>query len=375
MKHIESLLAHVGCNVDASTGAVVSPIHMASTFERATDGSYPKGFVYSRLGNPTRTELENVLARLEGGDAARTFSSGMAASNAILQALPPGARVVLSDDLYFGLRHLAETVFGPSGLTIETVDLTDPIVLEKTFSTPADLVWLETPSNPLLRVLDIKKVAGFARSAGALTVVDGTWTTPLLQKPLELGADLVVHSLTKYIAGHSDVLGGAIISRKECSLFERIEMLQESAGAVLDPFSCWLTLRGLRTLSVRLERQCATAASLAHFLTAHQGVQVVHFPGLPSHPGHDIAQAQMSAFGAMISIEVRGSESKARGVAAHAQTFRRATSLGGTESLIEHRASVEGPESTTPSNLLRLSIGLEHLEDLTDDLDRALRAM
>jgi cystathionine gamma-synthase len=374
MPHPETLLAHVGCTPDPATGAVVAPPVLSSTFARAADGSYPHGYLYSRLGNPTRDDLETALTELEGGAACATFASGMAAAAAVLQALRPGDHVILADDVYYGVRSLLTDVFAHWDLAVTSVDLTDLDAFADALRPETRLVWAETPSNPLLKITDLRAVARQARAAGTHLLVDGTWTTPLLQRPLDLGADLVLHSITKYLSGHSDVLGGAVIARTENAFFERIRTMQTIGGSALDPFSAWLAMRGMRSLAARLRMQCATARRLAEMLEAHDRVTRIHYPGLPSHPGHAVARRQMRDFGGMLSFEVNGTAEDAMAVAARVQVFRRATSLGGTESLIEHRASIEPPESTTPPTLLRVSVGLEHADDLADDLRQALAA-
>ena len=375
MPHLETLLAHAGCHPDPVTGAVVAPPHFATTYERAADGSYPHGYLYSRHANPTRSDFEATLAATEAGQACSAFSSGMAAAAAVLQSLRPGDHIILADDVYYGVRQFVETTFAPWGLTWTVADLTTVGTLHDACRPTTRLVWAETPSNPLLKITDLAAVAQVAHDAGALLLVDSTWATPLGQQPLQLGADLVLHSVTKYLAGHSDVLGGALVvgDRPEAlSLFERVRTLQQQAGAVFDPFGAWLALRGMRSLAARFALQCATAGRLARFLNGHAGVARVHYPGLESHPGHAVAAQQMRLFGGMLAFEVAGTEADAMAVAARVETFRRATSLGGTESLIEHRASVEPPSSSTPRTLLRVSVGLEHVDDLLADLSRAL---
>jgi cystathionine gamma-synthase len=296
----------------------------------------------------------------------------MAAATAILQAMLPGDHLILPDDVYHGIRLLVQDIFVPWGLDYSLVDLTNPEALEAALTPRTRLVWIETPSNPLLKITDIQEVVRQARTRNCRVVVDGAWTTPLLQLPLSLGADFVIHSVTKYLAGHSDVLGGAVIARKAGAFFERIRQIQISAGAVMDPFGAWLALRGMRSLTARLQLQCRSARSIAEFLDQHPAVERVHFPGLKSHPGHPVAAKQMRDFGGMLSFEAGSSAAAALSVAAATRIFKRATSLGGTESLIEHRASIEAPPTLTPLNLLRLSIGLEHVDDLLADLDQAL---
>ena len=370
--HLETLLAHAGCTAESDTGDVVAPLHLSSTFERAPDGTYPHGYRYSRTGNPTRADLETTLAEMEGGAAGAAFASGMAAALTVLQALPADAHIILPDDMYYGVRQLATEVFADRRLSFSDADLADPDALDDALREDTALVWIETPSNPLLKITDIAAVAERAHAAGARVIVDGTWTTPLLQRPLDLGADLVLHSVTKYLSGHSDVLGGTLITAQEDDFWQQIRTVQQTGGAVLDPFSAWLALRGMRSLAPRLRQQCASARRVANFLYAHERVTAVHYPGLPDHPGHAVASEQMRDYGAMCSFEIEGGREAAMTVAARAETFRRATSLGGTESLIEHRASIEPENSPTPEALLRLSIGLEHIDDLIDDLDRAL---
>lgn len=375
MAHLETVIAHAGCKPDAATGAIVSPIHLSTTFEREADGSYPHSYIYSRSENPNRNQLEETLAHLEGGATGLAFASGMAASTAVIQALQPGDHVILADDVYYGMRRLMSTLFTPWGVQVTAVDLTDVDHLEAAFQPNTRLVWAETPSNPLLKITDLAAVAERTHAHSALLAVDNTWATPLLQRPLDLGADIAVHSLTKYIAGHSDVLGGGVIVRENDAFAEKLRALQTGAGPVLDPFSSWLTLRGLRSLSARLRVQCDNARRVAAFLDTHPNVARVYFPGLTSHPGHAVAHAQMQDFGGMLSFEVHGGADEAMQVAAHVTVFRRATSLGGTESLIEHRASIESPPTATPQALLRVSLGLEHPDDLIADLDHALKVL
>lgn len=370
--HIETLLAQAGCPEDPETGAVVAPIHLSTTFVRDVDGTYPRGFMYSRANNPTRQLFEQTLAQLESGQACAAFSSGMAAVMAIFQSMRPGDHIILPDDAYHGIRQLAKDIFEPWGLKFSQVDLTDKTALEQAFTKNTRLVWVETPSNPLLKITDINYVAQCAHAHDCIIVVDGAWTTPLLQKPLLLGADLVLHSVTKYLAGHSDVLGGAIIAKQTGDFFDRIRQIQTSGGAVMDPFGSWLTLRGMRSLSARLSMQCQSAHRIANFLEEHDAVARVYYPGLSHHPGHLIAKTQMNGFGGMLSFEIKGDAQRALKMAAATHVFKRATSLGGTESLIEHRASIETPPTSTPDNLLRLSIGLEHIDDLLMDLEQAL---
>ncbi len=370
--HLETLAVHAGIEPDTATGAVTPPIHLATTFERAADGSFPSGYVYTRGGNPTRTALERALATLQGGVDAAAFASGSAAAAAVFRALRPGDHAIVPRDLYHGIRRLLHDVLGPWGLEFTTVDPTDAANVADAIRDDTRLIWVETPSNPTLGITDVAAVAKIARSAGATLAVDATWTPPGVQDPFALGADLVVHSTTKYLGGHSDVLGGAVITRTQSPTFERVRALQTTEGAVPDPFACWLVMRGLRTLPYRMRGHTENAAKVATFLSGHPSVASTLYPGLPEHPGHAVAMRQMTGFGGMLSFRVRGGRDAAMAVAARVRLFTRATSLGGVESLIEHRASIEGEGSTTPDDLLRVSVGLEHPDDLIADLRQAL---
>lgn len=376
--HLETLAIHAGKEIDAATRAVMPPIHLSTTFERAEDGSYPGGFSYSRADNPNRQALEDTLCALEGGSCAASFASGMAAIMSVFQALRPGDHVLVPDDIYYGTRVMIEKIFQPWGLAYDTIDMTDLDAVQAALRPETRLIWIETPSNPLLKITDVRAVAELAHSVGAVCVCDATWPTPMLQRTLELGADLAMHSTTKYLGGHSDLLGGAVIAREHSEFFDRVVTVQRSGGAVPSPFDCWLLLRGIRTLPHRMRVHCENAAKVAAFLNQHPKVCKVHYPGLESHPGHAIATRQMShGFGGMLSFEVcpdglHSGEQNARRLASRTQIFTQATSLGGVESLIEHRASVEGPASKTPKNLLRVSVGLEHPDDLIADLEEAL---
>jgi cystathionine gamma-synthase len=371
--HIETIAVHAGHSPDPSTGAVTPPIHLSTTFEREPDGQYRSGLVYSRYANPNRTALEECLARLEGGAGAACFSSGSAATATVLQTLAPGAHVIAPDDAYFGTTKLMRDIFGPWKLEVTAADMTDLACVERAIRHNTRLVWVETPSNPLLRVVDVARIAEIAHAHGALCAVDNTWATPVLQQPLALGADVAMHSMTKYLGGHSDVLGGALVWRAGGELADRLRAIQTSMGAVPSPFECWLTMRGIRTLPWRMRAHSANALVLAEHLRSHDRIEAVHYPGLVDHPAHDVAKRQMTAFGGMMSIQVRGGRDAAMSLAARLRIVTRATSLGGTESLIEHRASVEGPGTRAPESLLRLSVGLENVDDLIEDFDRALR--
>ena len=371
---IETIAVHAGHAPDAATGAVTPPIHLSTTFEREPDLSFRGGFLYSRYSNPNRQALEQCLAELEGGGAAACFSSGSAATAAVLQSLEPEAHVILSEDAYYGTIKLVRDVFGPWHLRFTTVDMTDVASVQRAITERTKVVWAESPSNPLVRVVDIAAVSRVARKAGAWLVVDNTWATPVLTRPLTLGADIVMHSTTKYLGGHSDVLGGALIASAEThALFAKCRAVQQLAGAVPSPFECWLAIRGIRTLPWRVRAQTENAVRVAAFLESHAKVEAVHYPGLKSHPAFEIARRQMSAPGAMMAFQVRGGREAAIAFTNRLRLITRATSLGGTETLIEHRQSVEGPETRAPENLLRMSVGLEHSDDLIEDLGQALQ--
>ena len=357
---------------DPTTKGVKPAIHMSTTFEREADGSYPAGYIYSRLGNPNRELLETSLAELEGGDAARAFSSGSAATFTLLNTLKPGDHVIAPIDVYHGTASIFKEIMAPWGLLCSFVDMTNIGEVQNSIRPNTKLFWTESPSNPLLKITDIRKVSELAHSNNALCVSDNTWMTPALQQPFSLGADAIIHSTTKYLSGHSDVLGGAIIVKEQNNLLGRINNLQSTIGSVPSPFDCWLVLRGIQTLFIRMQTHTANAEKIATYLSSHPEIEAVHYPGLETHDGHQIATEQMDSFGGMLSIQIRGGKNKAMSVAAKTSLFTAATSLGGTSSYIEHRASIEGPETHTPDNLLRLSVGLEHPDDLIEDLSQAL---
>ena len=371
---IETIAVHAGHDVDPATAAVTPPIHLSTTFAREADGSYRAGFLYSRYANPNRTALEKCLAALEGGAAASAFASGSSATMTLIHAIGPGAHIVMGDDAYFGTIKLARDVFGPWGIELSLVDMSDLGAVQAAMKPNTKLVWIETPSNPLLRVADIKAIVDIAHTGGAMCTVDNTWGTPVLQRPLDLGADVSMHSTTKYIGGHSDVLSGALIFREAGDLATRVNTIQMTAGAVPSPFECWLAMRGVRTLAVRVRTQSANAMALAEFLEKHPKVERVHYPGLASHSAHAIAKKQMALFGGMLSVQAGVHREESIAIASRLELFTQATSLGGTESLVEHRASVEGPGTKAPENLLRVSVGLENIDDLMEDFDRALNA-
>jgi cystathionine gamma-synthase len=371
--HIETLAVHAGHQPDPATGAVTPPIHLSTTFQRDIDGAYPRGFMYGRYDNPNRQMLEACLAELDRAEACAAFGSGQAATSAVFQALKPGDHVVAPLDVYFGTAKLLKEVLTPWGLQVSFTDLTDLDALKAAIRPNTRLVWAETPSNPLLKITDIAAVAEIAHAAGARLACDHTWATPVLSDVLGLGADIAVHATTKYLGGHSDVLGGAVSLKRADEFHERIRLIQGSMGGVPGPFDCWLLMRGIKTLALRVRAQSANAAKIAEFLRSHPQVEAVHYPGLPGHPGHEIAKRQMSMFGAMLSVQVRGGQNEAMAAVGRCRLFTRATSLGGVESLIEHRKSNEAPDSATPDNLLRVSVGIEHADDLIADLDQALR--
>ncbi|MGF1463122.1 MAG: trans-sulfuration enzyme family protein [Maricaulaceae bacterium] len=362
---------HTGHSVDPLTGAVAEAIQPSTTFARDADYELI-GHDYARTGNPNRESWEACLTALEGGAAALAFASGLAAQAALFQAvLKPGAVVVLPTDMYHGGRRLAREVFGPWDVQTR---IADPLDREATAQAlvGADLLWIETPSNPTLKIIDIAALAELARANGALAVCDNTLATPLLQSPLHLGCAVVLHASTKYLAGHSDVTGGALMFAETGEVFDRCRTVQHLAGAVPSAFDCWLARRGAMSLSARLAQQSATALSLAQWLAAHPEIARVHYPGLPEHPGHGLAQRQMRGAGGVLSFELADGAEAALGVARRLSLIIRATSFGGAHSTIEHRASIEGPDSPTPKGLLRLSCGLEDAEDLRADLAQAL---
>jgi cystathionine gamma-synthase len=368
---IETLAVHAGHTIDPATGAVSAPIHLSTTFERDIEGSYSRGFMYTRNNNPNREALERGVSMLEAGEAAAAFGSGTAAAMALFQALAPGDHVLAHVDAYYGTTRLLREIFLRWGLEADFIDMSNLEEVKKALRPQTKLAWTETPSNPLLKVVDLAAVAEIVHNAGALCVCDNTWA-PILQRPFDLASDLILHSTTKYFGGHCDVAGGIVVAKKESEFFKRVRAIQYSGGAVPSPFDCWLILRGMRTLPWRMRAHSENGMKIAEFLAQHPKVEGVHYPGLRSHPGHEIARRQMSMFGGMLAFQVKDGGEAAMSVAAKTKIFIRATSLGGVESLIEHRASIEGPGTTSPENLLRLSIGLENAHDLIEDLDQAL---
>ncbi len=374
-KGLQTLSIHAGRTVDPSTGAVTPPLHTSTTFERDPDGEFSRGYAYIRDATPNRDSLEACITALEGGDETISFGSGMAASMAVFQALSPGDHVLLHRDVYYGVRELMQGFFAKWGLTHTLADMRDPSAIAKALRPETKLFWVETPTNPLIEVVDISAVAQAAKAAKALLVCENTFATPVLQRPFELGADLVVHSLTKYLSGHSDAMGGSVTLKGNPELAAQIREFQHTAGAILSPFDCWLILRGAQTLVPRLRLHCENARHVAEFLSSHKKVERVRYPGLPNDPGHGVAKKQMKDFGGMLSFEVAGGRAEAFAVAAKLKIVLRATSLGGTHSLIEHRASIEGPTTRAPESLLRMSVGLEDAADLIADLDQALSSL
>jgi len=371
----ETKAIHVGQDPEAEYGAVNVPIYQTSTYAQEGVGK-PKRYDYARAGNPTREALQTVLAALEGGRHGLCFASGLAAETTLLLArLRPGDHVVLGDDVYGGTYRLLARVLSDWGVELDTVDLTDADSLRKVVRAETRVVWVESPTNPFLKVVDIAETARIAHDAGAWCVVDNTFATPYLQRPLELGADAVVHSVTKYLGGHSDLIGGALILDDD-ETAERLRFLQNAVGAVPGPMDCYLALRGVKTLAVRMDAHCRGARRVAEFLAAHERVARVHYPGHPDHPQHEVAARQMGDFGGMVSFEV-GDPDEAVRVAESTELFFLGESLGGVESLIEvpgpmTHASVAGSPLEVPPTLIRVSVGIEHPDDLVEDLSRAL---
>ncbi len=372
----ETLAIHAGQEPDPATGAVVPPIYQVSTYKQDGVGGLRGGYEYSRSANPTRTALEVCLAEIEGGARGLAFASGLAAEDALLRAVcKPGDHVIIPDDAYGGTYRLFAKVAEPWGVAFDPVPLGDIAAVRAAVRPETKIIWVETPTNPLLGIADIAALAAVAHDAGALLVVDNTFASPYLQRPLDLGADAVVHSTTKYIGGHSDVVGGALITA-DPALGERLAFHQNAMGAVAGPFDSWLTLRGIKTLGVRMDRHCANAERIVEMLTRHPAVRQVLYPGLPSHPGHDIAAKQMKAFGGMVSFRMESEEAAVQ-VCERTKLFTLGESLGGVESLIEHpgrmtHASAAGSPLEVPADLVRLSVGIEDVHDLRRDLEQAL---
>ena len=369
---------HDGQEFDPTTGAIIPPIYQTSTFVQDGIGGLRGGYEYGRSGNPTRTSLETLLASLEGGVRALSFASGLAAEDALLRAaLRPGDHIVLGNDAYGGTHRLIERIHGDWGIRNTSVDLADLDAVRGALASDGTrMLWIETPSNPLMKISDIAALAELGHAAGAIVVVDNTFASPALQQPLSFGADVVVHSTTKYLGGHSDVIGGALVFAEE-ELAEKAKFLQFAAGAVSSPMDAWLTVRGIKTLDVRLRRHSANAQAIAEALVGHDGIDAVYYPGLPDHPGHDLAARQMSGFGGMLSVAVSGGSAAARRFAESTRVFQLAESLGGVESLIGYpsemtHASVRGTALEVPDDIVRLSVGIEDVDDLLADVEQAL---
>lgn len=376
----ESLAVHSGQIADPTTGDVIPPVHFSTTYVQDGIGGLRHGFEYGRSGNPTRTALERQLAAIEGGSHAFSFASGLAAEDALLRAvLQPGDEVLLGNDVYGGTHRLLSRILGPWGVGVRVIDMHDlDVVAASLADRPARIVWVETPSNPLLKITDIARLAQLGHEAGALVVVDNTFASPALQQPISLGADVVVHSATKYLGGHSDVVGGALVVDDD-ELAEKVKFLQFAVGAVSGPLDAWLTTRGIKTLPLRMQRHSENAAAVAEFLSRHERVAKVYYPGLADHPGHDIAARQMSAFGGIVSLALADGPT-ARRFAESTRMFQLAESLGGVESLVNYpdemtHKSVRGTELAVPEEVVRLSVGIESVDDLVDDLDDALASL
>jgi len=368
---IQASLGH-----DIKSNPVSNSITLSSIFIRNKDGSYDGDFGYSRASNPNRKILERAIAELEYGEEAIAFASGMAAITAVFQTLKPGDHCIIPDDVYFNVTLLEEDILTDWGWEFTRVDASDPANVEQAIQANTRLIWLESPSNPLLKVTDIQAVCKLVNDKEILVAVDNTWPSPVLMNPLELGADISVHSTTKYFGGHSDVLGGCVVLKEKGALAEKIRNIQIICGAVPAPFDCWLVTRGIQTLPLRMRAQTENAQKLAEFLSAHPAIEDVFYPGLESHPGHEVAKKQMNnGFGAMISVLIKKGEQAAKDIVHRLELFTPASSLGGVESLVEHRRSIEGDRSTAPPNLVRISVGIEDSEDLINDWKQALNSL
>ena len=361
-------------NIKDGSGAVMSPIILSTTFERGEDGiSYPGGYFYSRYDNPNRHALENKLAKMENGAACVSFASGLAAATNVFQSLKSGDHIIIPDDTYFSIRSILDQMFGAFGISYSLVDMTDHAAVENAIQPNTVLIWMETPSNPSLKITDIEAIVNIAKKHNCFTVADNTWATPFYTRPADLGVDITLHSTTKYLGGHSDILGGALIFKETDERYERIRAFQKLGGAVPSPYDCWLLCRSLTTFVARMPIHSNNAAQLAQYLEAHPKIERVLYPGLTSHPQHTVAAKQMqNGFGGMLSILVKGDRATALKLANELQLFTHATSLGGVESLIEHRKSIEGEASPTADNLLRISAGIEDIKDLIADFAQAL---
>jgi cystathionine gamma-synthase len=380
MTEFSTRAVHAGQEPDPRTGAVIPPMYLTSTYVQDGVGGLREGYEYSRSGNPTRDSLQTLLADLDGGVAAYSFASGLAGEDALLRAtLEPGARVVMGNDVYGGTHRLVNRLHVPWGVQLVTVEMSEPDQVRAALaaSTAKTVLWIETPTNPLMKIADVELLAAIGHEAGALVVVDNTFASPALQQPLSLGADVVVYSTTKYLGGHSDVVGGAVVLRDR-ELADAVQFLQFGGGAISSPFDAWLTIRGIKTLSVRMERHSHNAQAIAEALLREPGVERVYYPGLPEHPGHDVAAKQMRGFGGMLSVALSGGPEAAKRFAESTELFALAESLGGVESLIGYpsemtHASVKGTELAVPENVVRLSVGIEDAGDLVADVTQALR--
>jgi len=368
----ETRAIHAGLNIGNPSSSVVPPISPSTIFEIDTEGRDENDLHYTRLGNPNRLQFEAVIASLENGAAAAAFSSGIAAATAVLQALDPGDHIIIPEDVYAGNRKMVKNIMNRWGLESSFIDMTSIDEIQNYIKTDTKLIWMETPSNPLMRITDIGAVTRIAKSQNIKTVVDNTWPTPVNQLPLELGADLVIHSTSKYFGGHSDILGGAIVAAEDDEFFERIRLIQKMAGAVPSPQDCWMLSRSTRTLAYRMRGHNEHARMVADFLFNHKKVESVFYPGLESHPGHEIAKKQMQGFGGMISFLAGKDAAEAVQIVGRSKLIKRATSLGGVESTWEHRQSSEGDGSVSPDTMIRMSVGLEHPDDIIEDLEMAL---
>lgn len=369
---LETIAIHGSMDHESGSRSVVPPIDVSTNYVHDERGYQEGDFIYTRYENPNRLQLEQVLAHLEGGASCAAFSSGLAALSAVFQALEAGSHVLLPGNIYHGTRSMLQKFGNKWGIECSFTDMTDLDQVESDCRKNTRLIFVETPSNPLMQITDVEKMCLFARKKGVKVCVDNTWPTPLNLNPIYFGADLVMHSTTKYLGGHSDILGGAVISKEKDEFFERIREIQRSQGAVPSPRDCWLLTRSIRSFPYRMRAHNANAMEVAKYLNDHPKIKEVYYPGLPTHPGHDIARSQMSGFGGMISFLYDGTAEETLSVVAKSEIITRATSLGGVESLWEHRRSSEREGSTTPDNLIRLSVGLEHIDDLIADLEQAL---
>lgn len=368
----ETLAIHAGATIDSETAAIAPPLHLSTTFAHGAAGERHAGYEYQRESNPTQERLEYCLAALEGGERALVFASGMAAMQSYLECLPNGAHLLIPNDCYTGLRTLCAEFLPLRGIHATALDMADLTAVRAAMRPETALIWVETPSNPLLAIADIALLAEIAHAHGAHLLCDNTFATPALQQPLQLGADAVMHSTTKYFGGHSDVMGGALVFAQADAVYEKVAHRRHITGNIASPFNSWLILRGARSLPARMAWHCSTARRIAGFLAAQPSISAVHYPGLQTHPGYAIAARQMRDFGGMLSVQFEGGREAALRFASRVKIFTNATSLGGVESLIEHRASIEGRHPVSADNLVRISVGLEHPDDLIDDLKQAL---